>query len=306
MIKLTFFSFLFLAFSCHAQTIMKSDTALIKEHMYRLTKTEQYRQYRNVKQLDLTADYILQQFGKYSDSVFLQEYQVGDRTYSNVVCSFGTRHSKRIIVGAHYDVCGDQEGADDNASGVTGLLELARMLHEKPLNYRVDLVAYTLEEPPFFRTELMGSYVHAQYLSDQKIDVYGMVALEMIGFFKDDKKTQDYPIGILKMFYGGRGNYITLVKKMGGDPFTRKFYKAFKKAKTIRTKKFAGPKSLPGIDYSDHRNYWLFGFNACMMTDTSFYRNKNYHQKTDVMETLDFQRMSQVINGMLISLLKMK
>lgn len=285
---------------------MKSDTALIKEHMYRLTKTEQYRQYRNVKQLDLTADYILQQFSKYSDSVFLQEYQVGDRTYSNVVCSFGTRHSKRIIVGAHYDVCGDQEGADDNASGVTGLLELARMLHEKPLNYRVDLVAYTLEEPPFFRTELMGSYVHAQYLSDQKIDVYGMVVLEMIGFFKDDKKTQDYPIGILKMFYGGRGNYITLVKKMGGDPFTRKFYKAFKKAKTIRTKKFAGPKSLPGIDYSDHRNYWLFGFNACMMTDTSFYRNKNYHQKTDVMETLDFQRMSQVFDGMLISLLKMK
>jgi Zn-dependent M28 family amino/carboxypeptidase len=229
---------------------------------------------------------------------------VDGNVYKNVLCSFGTENVKRIIVGAHYDVCGDQEGADDNASGVVGLLELARMLKGKKLNHRIDLVAYTLEEPPYFRTENMGSHVHAKSLFDDKIDVLGMISIEMIAYFKDEKNSQSYPLKFLKLFYGNRGNFITLVKKFKAGSFANEFCKNFKKSHSLRTKKFVGPPALPGIDFSDHLNYWKYGFSAVMITDTSFYRNKNYHEATDTMETLDLKRMAKVIDGVFKSLFK--
>lgn len=279
-----------------------SDTTTIKSHLTVLTKTKGFRTYTNIDLLNKTADYIQTVFSGYSDSVSIQEYSVNGQTYKNVICSFGTENKKRIIVGAHYDVCGNQEGADDNASGVVGLLELARQLKDQKLTYRIDLVAYTLEEPPFFRSEYMGSYIHAKSLVDNQTEVYGMISLEMIGFFKDEKKTQSYPLGILSLFYGNRGNYITLVKKFGTSKFTRKIGRKYKSSKAIKTKKFTGPKALAGVDFSDHLNYWKFGFNALMITDTSFLRNKNYHQPTDTMETLDINRMAKVIDGVLITL----
>ena len=298
MFKNIFYQFILLisiTFSSYCQTA--SDTILIKDHLTSITKTDQFRTYNDLDQLNATADYIKVVFNQYSDSVYIQEYNIGKNVYKNVICSFGTEHEKRIIVGAHYDVCGNQEGADDNASGVVGLLELARMLQGQKLNQRIDLVAYTLEEPPFFRTEYMGSYIHAKSLAENNVEVAGMIALEMIGYFKDEKKTQSYPLGFLSLFYGNKGNYITLVKKTGAGKFTRKFCKSFKSTKTIKTKKFTGPPSLPGIDFSDHMNYWNFGFKALMITDTAFYRNQNYHQTSDKMETLDLQRMAKVIDG---------
>jgi len=275
----------------------QSDTTLIKNYLKTLTKTPHFRNHNNINQLNFTADYIKSIFEKSSDSVSVQEYNVDQKTYKNIICSFGTENKKRIIVGAHYDVCGDQEGADDNASGVTGLLELSRLLVGKKLNYRIDLVAYTLEEPPYFRTEFMGSYMHAKSLKELKAEVFGMISLEMIAYFKDEPKSQTYPLGILSIKYGNKGNYITLVKKFGSGEFVNRFSKNFKASKNILTKTFASPPSLPGIDFSDHLNYWKFGYDAMMITDTSFYRNKNYHQKTDTMETLDIPRMSNVIDG---------
>ncbi len=287
----------------HSWTQQLSDTSLIRNHLVQLTKSDAFRHHKNPKQLNKTAGYIRNEFLKYADSVSYQEYEVKGTVYRNVIASFGTNNRQRIIVGAHYDVCGEQEGADDNASGVVGLLELARLLNQQSLNYRIDLVAYTLEEPPYFRTEYMGSYIHAQSLHENKVDVYGMVCLEMIGYFSDEKKSQDYPLGILSLFYGNKGNYITLVKKSGAGKFAKQFSKEYKATKAIKTKKFTGPETLSGIDYSDHLNYWKFGYSALMVTNTAFYRNKNYHHPTDTMETLDIYRMSKVINGVYQSLI---
>lgn len=283
-----------------------ADTTIIKKHLERITKTGQYRNHQNIDQLNKVANYIKQDFLNYSDSVSFQEYTVDGKIYKNVICSFGTENQQRIIVGAHYDVCGNQEGADDNASGVVALLELARQLQTQKLSKRIDLVAYTLEEPPYFRTEYMGSYIHAKFLSDHKIAVYGMLSVEMIGYFRDEPKTQDYPLGILSWFYGNKGNYITLVNKFNKGKFVRSFSQSFKQTNYIKTKKFTGPKILPGIDFSDHLNYWQFGYSALMITDTSFYRNKNYHQVTDKMETLDIKRMAKVIDGIFEALIKLK
>jgi hypothetical protein len=283
-----------------------ADTNLIKQHFVSITKDEVHRNHKNVQQLNKIADYIRQEFLKYADTVYYQPYRVNGNVYKNVICSFGTANAKRIVVGAHYDVCEEQEGADDNASGVIGLLELARLLKNQPLNYQIDLVAYTLEEPPYFRSNYMGSYIHAKSLSDQNIDVYGMVCLEMIGYFSDEKKSQEYPLGILSLFYGNKGNYITMVNKSGAGKFAKQFSRKYKKTKEIKTKKFTGPERLQGVDFSDHLNYWKFGYSAMMVTNTAFYRNKNYHETTDTMETLDFYRMSKVINGVFKVLIQMK
>ena len=285
--------FSFTAIECSAQ----SDTNLIKAHMTVLTKTAVSRNYEHVDQLNEIADYLLKEFQQYADTAYFQTYKIGTREYKNVIASFGTENIERLIVGAHYDVCGEQEGADDNASGTVGLLELARQLKGQSLKQRIDLVAYTLEEPPFFRSEYMGSYIHAQSLKKDSVEVSGMICLEMIGYFVDEKKTQDYPIKALRMIYGSRGNYITLVNKFGPGHFARKFTKRFKKNSEVRTKKFKGPKGLPGIDFSDHLNYWALGISAVMVTDTAFYRNKSYHQKSDKMERLDFERMAFVIDA---------
>lgn len=298
--RILLFAFALFIFAAHANA--QSNTVLIEKYLTDITKTEGYRNYKNLEVLNQTADYIEFVFRKYADTVFTQDFTVNGVAYKNVICSYGTQHAERVIVGAHYDVCGDQEGADDNASGVVGLLELSRQLKGQTLSKRIDLVAYTLEEPPYFRTEAMGSHVHAKSLVENNINVYGMVSLEMIGFFNDEKKSQTYPLGILSLFYGNKGNYITLVKKFGAGKFVRKFTKKFKKSDVIRTKKFSAPPSLPGIDYSDHLNYWKFGFSAMMITDTSFYRNANYHEKTDTMSTLDIPRLAKVIDGVLASL----
>jgi len=283
----------------------KSDTILIKNHFSVITKTKNYRNYQNIEQLNEIAKYIHTDFLNYSDSVYYQKFEVNGIVYKNVICSFGTENTKRIVVGAHYDVCGNQEGADDNASGVIGLLELARQLKGIKLKNRIDLVAYTLEEPPYFRTEFMGSFIHAKSLVDEKTEVYGMISLEMIAYFKDEKKSQTYPIGILKLIYGGKGNFITLVNKMYAGKFAREFSNKMKKKSSIKTKKFKAPRILPGIDFSDHRNYWHFGISALMITDTSFYRNFNYHQKSDTIETLDLNRMALVIDEVLQTLIQL-
>lgn len=280
-----------------------ADTAIIKTYLAALTRTEKFRTHHNTEQLDKTAGFIKSVFEQYADSVFIQEFEVNGLRYKNVICSFGTENKKRIIAGAHYDVCGQQKGADDNASGIAGLLELSRLLKGRELRYRIDLVAYSLEEPPYFRTEFMGSYIHAKSLADDKTDVFGMISLEMIGYFSKEEKSQSYPAGFLSLFYGEKGDYITLVKKFGAGKFARKFSRGFKSSKIIRTKKFTGPPSLPGIDFSDHLNYWKFGYSALMITDTAFFRNKNYHEPTDQLETLDLEQMAKVIDGVFFALL---
>lgn len=255
------------------------------------------RNYQNILRLNEVADYIRNHFQESGGRVEIQSYQVGEETYKNIIGSFGPEKGPRIIVGAHYDVAGDQAGADDNASGVVGLLELASLMRDKPPGVRIDLVAYSLEEPPFFRTQNMGSYRHVSQLKSDSVEVIGMVCLEMIGYFDDAKNSQAFPLGFLRLFYGSRGNFISTIRKFGEGKFSRKFHRRFKKTCAVRVKSLKGPQWLPGVDFSDHMWFWEADYSALMITDTSFYRNHHYHEDTDTIETLDMERMAQVINS---------
>ncbi len=303
MVKKTVFTLLFLSiFSGQAQL---ADSANIRLLLQTIIETDKPRNYLEVPTLDSVADFISTYFAKSADSVRFQAYEVNGKVYKNVIASFGTENENRIVVGAHYDVCGAQPGADDNASGTVGLLELSRLLKGQKLNKRIDLVAYTLEEPPFFRSVNMGSYRHAKYLKENNISVEGMVCLEMIGYFNEARKTQDYPVRALKLVYGSKGDYITVVRKTNPGYFARKFDNAMKREKYIRTRSFQAPSGLPGIDFSDHLNYWNFGFSAVMVTNTGFYRNKNYHKSTDKLNTLNIPKMTAVIQEVYAALISM-
>ena len=283
-----------------------SDKNRIEDHLASITKIGGFRNYQNIPGLNYVADYIYSNFSKYCDSVYFQKFSVNGTEYKNVIGSIGLQNKSRIIVGAHYDVCGDQEGADDNASGVVGLLELARLFKDQTINYRIDFVAFSLEEPPFFRTQNMGSYIHAKSLYDSNTLVKGMICLDMIGYYSDEPKSQQYPLPLKRITYGDEANYILIVEKMGNNAFADEIKNSMKHAELIDTKSIKAPSALPGIDFSDHMNYWDFGYSALMITNTAFYRNPHYHDASDKMETLDLKKMSSVIDEIYYALSNIK
>lgn len=277
----------------------------LEQHVIKLSGVKPARNFKNPASLDSVAFYIETQLVESGYQVQRQYYEVQKKKYCNLICVFGDTSLPRMVIGAHYDVCGDQPGADDNASGVAGLLELARKLKKAatPLTYCVEMVFYTLEEPPFFRTDFMGSYIHAKSLAESKKQVLFMISLEMIGYFDDAKNTQQYPVRLMKLFYPSRGNFIALVAKKGNQHEVKRLKKLFAKQKLIPVEKLIAPAKIQGVDFSDHLNYWRFGFKALMITDSAFLRNNNYHRSGDVPVTLNYHKMAAVVESLLEAVL---
>jgi len=279
----------------------------LKQTVHTLSTMSPARCYIYPESLETSVKYISQKLMEYGLTPESQKFDVYGNIYKNVIVSVGPEEGSRVVVGAHYDVCGNQPGADDNASGIAGLLEVARFAkkHEAELPYRVDFVAYTLEEPPFFGTTNMGSYVHASFLHENNIKVEGMICLEMIGFFTGEKKSQKFPLPLMRFFYPDTGDFICLVSSYGSSSLAKQI-SLHLKAASINVETFKGPSFIPGVDFSDHRNYWKFGYKAVMITDTAFYRNPNYHEHSDTIDTLDFVRMKEVVKGICWSLINME
>lgn len=278
---------------------VKASQSSLYRHVEFLSTISPPRNYLNLESLNKVADYIAQEFNKYGAFAEYQTWLADSREYKNIIASYNPDKSRRLIVGAHYDVYGDYPGADDNASAVAGLLELARMVFEqKPdLDYRIDFVAYCLEEPPYFTTDQMGSYVHAKSLHDAQVDVIGMVCLEMIGYFSDEPNSQPYPLPELASIYPSVANFIIVVGIDSYAEFSYKVYQLMTEGSGIDVQIINFPSADMLADMSDHRNYWKFGYNALMINDTAFIRNPNYHTPSDTIDTLDFDKMTEVVNS---------
>jgi len=210
-----------------------------------------------------------------------------------------------LVVGAHYDTVIGTPGADDNASAVAGMLELARLLKDVPLDRTIHFAAFTLEEPPFFRTTSMGSYRYAEGLNKEGMDVEGMICLESIGYFSDEPESQFFPLPFFRLIYPTTGNFIIFAGNFGSKGFLGRAKEGFIKGTDLPLETISAPSIIPGMDFSDHRSFWKFGYNAFMVTDTAFYRNPNYHTAGDLPETLDFKRMSEVVLGLRSSIKKL-
>jgi Zn-dependent M28 family amino/carboxypeptidase len=259
------------------------------------------RSYLDVRKLTTVADFVEERFQAYGCSVKRQPFSYRSSTYHNVIGEVRSSHNANegiLVIGAHYDTVVGTPGADDNASGVAGLLELARLTALSPRRRTVRFIAFSLEEPPVFMTSRMGSHVYAKSLKDEGIQVFGMISLEMLGYFCDLNDCQYYPMSIFRWFYPGKGNYIAFVGNRASRSFTNKLKRSFTSVSSLPVESLNGVSLIPGVDFSDHRSFWKFGYPAFMITDTAFYRNPNYHGPGDTPDTLDYKRMAELVVGL--------
>jgi len=276
------------------------DSALpvnLKSHVRQLSETIGNRSVYEYEKLQQAANYIVEQFKSYGYRVEFQEYTVWGKKFKNIIAAKrgAMAPEEIIVVGAHYDSC-DNPGADDNASGVAGLLELARVFSDKVSGRTIEFVAFVNEEPPFFKTEAMGSLVYTRSSKSRQKDIKAAIVLEMIGYYSNAFNSQRYSM-ILGLFYPNRGNFITAVGDLKSRSLNKDIARAFKKRSVFPIESISLG-FVPGADFSDHWAFWQEGYPAVMITDTAFLRNYNYHNNLDTIEKLNFDYMANVIEGL--------
>jgi len=276
-----------------------ADAARLERDVRALTGLDGFRCFERPDDLDRAAEWAKTKLMASGLLVEEESFGVGDLSYRNLVAHYGAEEGPVLVIGAHYDVCGEQPGADDNASGVAGLIELARMLsrNQPEVAHRIELALWPLEEPPNFRSSAMGSAIHASSLALRGADVRGMISLEMIGYFADEKGSQSFPAPGMSLLYSSRGDSIVVVGNSSSWWFTRRVKARMAGSGELRVRSMNAPAFVPGVDFSDHLNFWQHDWKAVMITDTAFYRNPNYHKITDTPDTLDYERMAQVVTG---------
>lgn len=279
----------------------QADVQNVQVYLQQIIGTGSFRNHQNTAELNRVSAWIKKQMRLFGIPCQFQNYIVNRENYRNVVCSLNVGGAEKVIVGAHYDVFGQLQGADDNASGVAGVIETARILAQEKnsLTHNVEFAFYTLEEPPYTNTEYMGSYVHAKSVQAQRDKIQGVYILEMIGYY-DAALVQEYPVG-LKWIYPSHGNFIAAVSDIDSRGLGENFCAAMQQ---LECQRLVAPSFTPGLNFSSHSNYWNYDIPAIIVTDTAFYRNKNYHTAADTLKTLNLEKMTQVIDGLVQTLLK--
>lgn len=272
----------------------------LRRHVVTLCDEVGPRSFFHPTALVQAAGYVEDQFLALGYRVAPQDYTWLGRTFRNLVVELPGAGSAQelIIVGAHYDTVSGTPGADDNASGVAGLLELARLCRELRPERTVRFVAFTLEEPPAFFTPYQGSRVYARSLRQRRERVVGMVALEMLGYYSDEPDSQRFPFFPMRWFYPTVGNFIGVVGNLRSRALVARVRQAMRRGSDLPVESLSIQPVVPGLALSDHASFWLHGYPAVMVTDTAFFRNRHYHTASDRPETLDLARMAECVQGL--------
>jgi Zn-dependent M28 family amino/carboxypeptidase len=231
--------------------------------------------------------------------VKLQAFEVEGKTVKNIAVEIvGTaRPADILVIGGHYDSVVGCPGANDNASGVAAVLEIARLLAGQRLERTVRFVAFVNEEPPFFQTAHMGSWVYAREARARGEQIVGMVSLETLGYYTDTAQSQQYPFPF-GVFYPRVGNFIGFVGNMASRRLVRRSIASFRRHTAFPSEGIAAPGWLIGIGWSDHWAFWQQGYAAMMVTDTAPFRYAPYHTRTDTPDKLDYDRTARVVSGL--------
>lgn len=250
--------------------------------------------------LGAAANYIVETLQGLGHPVNEQTYAVEGKTARNLeaVIPGTTRPDEIVLLGAHYDSVIGSPGANDNASGVAALLEIARLLAGKPLARTVRLVAFTNEEPPFFTTRKMGSRVYARQAKARGDKIVAMLSLETIGYYDDAKGSQSYPLPFFHLKYPDTGNFIGFVGNLSSRRLVQRCLTAFRRKSDFPSEGAALPGWLPGVYWSDHWSFWREGYPALMVTDTAPFRYPHYHSVHDTPDKLDYPRLARVTVGL--------
>ena len=249
--------------------------------------------------LEQAAGYIAHQFQSMSLSVSREEVPFEGITSHNI---FGLKEGTdpsagTFILGAHYDSVQGSPGADDNASAVAALLEVARCLEGTSVKGSILFTAFTLEEYGF-----IGSHQMAARIKESDQPISGMISLEMLGYRTHEPGSQTYPPYVDPSQYPDTGDFIAVVGNEPSQTLALGLATALKETTPeLGVEKLV----LPGradefeeVRLSDHCPFWEHDFKAAMVTDTAFFRNPHYHQATDTLETLDIDFIRDICAGL--------
>lgn len=247
------------------------------------------------RHLNEVMHYIENAFKKLGYEIERHPFSFSGETFDNIIArKKGTKSNDKIIVGAHFDSVPGSPGADDNASGVAVMLELARILADCSWNHTIEFIGFHMEE-----WNMIGSNAYAEKLKEEKIKVRGMISLEMVGYTANEPKSQKLPPGF-NLFFPSVGNFIGIVGNMRSIKLASTFNTEMESIYGLPVEKLILPFNgilLPATRLSDHSPFWDRGFPALLITDTSFYRNPHYHSASDAIDTLNLPFMNQITKG---------
>jgi Zn-dependent M28 family amino/carboxypeptidase len=249
-------------------------------------------------QLNAAADFIEDSFSRAGLHPRQDSYEVRGQACHNIEAEIPGTRPNVVLIGAHYDSVFGSPGANDNGSGVAALLALARRFAGKPAQQTLRFVAFVNEEPPYFLTEQMGSFVYAGRSKARGDRISAMISLETIGYFSDAPHSQTYPSPGLGVFYPTVGNFIGFVSNVHSRALLRRSIALFRKHAKIPSEGAALPSFIPGVSWSDQWAFWQHGYPGIMITDTAPFRYPHYHSATDTPDKLDYDRFALVVSGM--------
>lgn len=242
--------------------------------------------------------YIKEQFEQ-SGSVEIHTFGVKGKACKNLILNLPPERSRHqnlppILIAAHYDAVPGTPGADDNATGVAVLLELARMFATQPIKYPLRLVAFDMEE-----YGLVGSADYAAKLKQEKRSLRLMISLEMLGYCDATPNSQNYPPP-LERFYPNHGDFIALIGNLRTLPDLINLSRTIRQSGTPCEWLPVPNRGLivPDTRRSDHAPFWDAGYPAIMVTDTANMRNPNYHKPSDIIATLNLDFLTGVCQGL--------
>lgn len=273
----------------------------LQKHVHELSEDIGMRNTSKPEALEKTAIYIEKAFGEIGLDIRSQWTTTSDghkvRNIEGTIAGDG--NSKTLIVGAHYDTV-DCPGADDNATGIGGLIEIARFVKSKVTvpDRTIRFVAFVNEEPPYFHSSDMGSLVYALDLAARDEKVYCMICLEMLGYFSDQPGAQQIPQPLHLVFNHTKGDFIGFTSNTDSKEALKDIVGRFRNYARVPSEGLAGPSIIPGLSYSDHWSFWQAGYKAVMVTDTAFMRYPHYHTSEDTIDKLDFLRFTKVVSAL--------
>lgn len=287
----------------HAQTVSIANPQHLKVYVQQIVGPMEYaRNYKNIQELSRVSAWITEQMRLFGVPCRKQTFNVNQYQYHNVVCSLNAGQNQKIILGAHYDVEGNTPGINHNASGVAGVVESARLLSNRKhqLKYNVDFVFYNLAEPPFAKTEHMGSVRHAKSLLAKADSIKGVYVLDRIGMFSQEE-VQQYPVG-LKWMYPSQANFIAVVSNISSRDLSSQYCDAMQHLAQVPCQRVIVPSFVETFEGSDHLSYWQQGINAVLITDTGRFREQDHFRPQDELKRLNYKNMAGVVDGLVNSL----
>ena len=252
--------------------------------------------------LHAAADYIVASLRELGLPAERRPFQFRGQSFDNVVAvRAGTEPARpRVLIGAHYDSVRGTPGADDNASGVAGMLEAARLLSDRPLKATLELVGFNLEELQTY-TYRVGSRRYAAAARASGISYAGTLVLEMLGYFSRKAGSQYVPKVLFWKRIPRTGHFVAATGDRRSKELLNTFAQAAKTAApSLEVVTFRSPFRgwlVPHTRLSDNASFWDEGYPSLMVTDTAFLRNPHYHRRSDSAQTLDYESMARVVDA---------